>query len=296
LYTERYAPPPGDVSAEPIAAMVPPRAQTNTTRLIWGGIGLIGLAVVVALVASVAFAGGSSATPAPLHGVRPGVTVTASLPPTVAMTLAQLNDPNFTTHVTVDSHVQVSGTITPKGQDQVVSLTWDGVLADGNQWGTLRINSTTKDTMLVTGQGYQRTLDSAKWTRYTTPLYQVLTPLFGLKTTDDLSMVGQENKDGRLLNHLQTTNWWTPDISRLAFVDLSQLRLPPDVNKLDLWVTLEGTPVSAKFSGTNMAGNTPLVDVEVTYTFTNVGVTASIKDPANWTPSPAPTPSASPIK
>jgi hypothetical protein len=297
LYTERYAPPPDAVSAEPVVAMVPPRSRTNTTYMIWGGIGLVGLAVVIALVVSLGFAGGVAGTPAPLHGVRPGAMVTASLPPTVSLTLKQLSDPNFSAHVSVQSHVKLDPSVAAKGQ--VITISFDGIVSGGNQWGTLQVNSTTQDTILVNGQGYSRTPPSLIWKQYPVPPYRVLSPVFGLKTIDDLVMIGQETKDGRLLNHLQTTNWWSPDISRLAFADFSQLRLPPDVNTLDLWVTLDGTPVSAKFSGTNMAGNTALVDIEVDYTFTNVGAVQAIIAPgAVWTESPGPSmsgaPSASP--
>jgi hypothetical protein len=81
----------------------------------------------------------------------------------------------------------------------------------------------------------------------------------------------------------------------VSLVDLSALRIPPDVETLDLWVLPDGTPVSAKFSGTNMAGNTTLIDIEVTFTFTQVGAEQVIAAPGpHWTPSPAPTPTPGP--
>lgn len=291
LYTDRYSP-PEPVSAEPVALAVRPGQRDRTTYMIWGGAGLIAAAFVVALLFTLGFSGGIGATPAPLHGVRPGAGATASLPPTISLTLQQLSDPNFTAHVNVQSHVKLDQSVAPKGQ--VVTTSFDGIVSGGNQWGILRVNSTTQDTMLVNGQGYARTPPSLAWKAYAVPPYRILSPVFGLKTTDDLAMIGQENKYGLTLNHLQTTHWWTPDISRLAFVDLSQIRLSPDVNTLDLWVKPDGTPVGGKFSGTNMAGNTTLVDIEVEFLFTNVGVSQTIDAPgAIWTESPAPTASVS---
>ena len=291
LYSERYAPPEAPVAL--VAATVQPGKADRTTYFIWGGIGLVGIAVVIALVVSLGFAGGAGATPAPLHGVRPGAAVTASLPPTVSLTLAQLSDPNFSAHMNVQSHVKLDQSVTPKGL--VLTISFDGIVSARNQWGTLKVNTTTQDTMLVDGQGYARTPPGLVWKAYAVPPYRILSPVFGLKTIDDLAMIGQENKDGVILNHLQTTHWWTPDVSRLAFDDLSQIRLPPDVNTLDLWVKPDGTPVSAKFSGTNMAGNTALVDIEVDYVFTSVGAGQAITAPGpNWTESPGPSQSASP--
>ena len=71
-----------------------------------------------------------------------------------------------------------------------------------------------------------------------------------------------------------------------------------DIHALDLWATADGTPVAAHFSGTNPAADgTMLVDVQVDYTFTQVGIRQEIDVPGpNWKPSPTigPSPSIGP--
>jgi len=62
--------------------------------------------------------------------------------------------------------------------------------------------------------------------------------------------------------------------------DLSSLPIKPDVSVLDLWATPDGAPVAATFSGTNSATDgTRLLDIEVTYTFSDVGVPQAIDAP-----------------
>ena len=293
LYMERYA---GTEVApvDPVIVVVPARPRSNSTYMIWGGVALLCGALVVALLFALGLSGGLNASPAPIHGVRPGAAVTPTLPPTIALTLQQLQDLNFSAHVTVQSRIQLSASVAPKAQ--IIVIKYDGIISGGNQWGTLKVGAVTQDTMLANGQGFVRTPPAGKWTAIEIfPPYRVVSPVFGLKTTNDLVMIGQETKNGQLLNHLQSTHWWNPDISRLAFTDLTLLRIPPDVNMLDLWVLPNGTPVNATFSGTNMAGDTSLIDIEVQYTFSQVGVTQTIDAPGpNWTPSPAPSLPASP--
>ena len=297
MYSERYAGTPF-VPVEPEVVVAPPRRRSNTTYLIGGGLGLMGAVVVVALLFSLGLSGGAGATPAPVHGVGGAPVATATLPPTVSLTLAQLNDVNFSAHVSLQSRIQLSASVAAKAQ--IIIVKYDGIVSDGNQWGTLKVNAAVQDWILANGQGMVRTPPSLKWAPVSAyPPYRVISPVFGLKTTNDLVMVAQETKDGQVLNHLRSTSWWIPDISRLAFADLSNLRLPPDVNVLDLWVKPDGTPVSATFSGTNMAGNTVLVDVQVQYTFTDVGLKETIEAPGpGWTPSidplATPTPPATP--
>jgi hypothetical protein len=293
LYTERYAElaPP-----EPVVVAGPPRRRSNTSYLIWGGVGLIGCAFVVALLFELGTSGGSAQQTNPyVPGgvVGGGATPTATLPATIAMTLKQLNDPNFSARISIQSRVQLSADVAAKAQ--VMVLRYDGIVSDGNQWGTLRNGQTSAEAMLVDGVAYLRTAPTKWATADVVPPYRVVCPVFGLKTVNDLSMIGQETLHGVKVNHLQSTNWWKADISRVSLVDLSALRIPPDVETLDLWVLPDGTPVSAKFSGTNMAGNTTLIDIEVTFTFTQVGAEQVIAAPGpHWTPSPAPTPTPGP--
>jgi hypothetical protein len=121
------------------------------------------------------------------------------------------------------------------------------------------------------------------------PAYMVICPLFGITKDRDIQLVGQDNKDGQTLTHFRTTNLWKADISRLSMTNLSELVEGPTVTVLDLWTTAQGTPVSASFSATNITGDgTKLIDIEVSYTFADVGVLKPIDVPgAGWSPSPS---------
>jgi hypothetical protein len=72
-------------------------------------------------------------------------------------------------------------------------------------------------------------------------------------------------------------------------MDLSGLYIKPVTDVLDLYTTANGTPVRAHFSGQNPAADgTWIVDVEVDYTFANVGVPQQKIDVPgpSWKPSP----------
>jgi hypothetical protein len=290
LYTERYAP---AVSASPEETVVAPpiRRRDNTGLFVGGGAALILSAVVVAILVGLGALGGPSVTAAPRRVVP--VTMppspTPTLPPAVSNTLQQLNDLKLSAKITVDSHVTLSASA---GQSQTIIVKFDGQVSNGNEWGTLQSAGISQEIRLVNGEIYARVLPAGKWTKYASvPSYLVICPVFGLKSAADLQLVGPETKDGKQLNHLQSTSSWNFDLNRIAMADLSSLPYWPPRPVLDLWVTTDGTPVSATFSGSSMATNgTKLLDVQVTYTFADVGVAASIDVPGpNWSPSPTPT-------
>jgi hypothetical protein len=287
LFSEKY----GTVAAEPVPqVMVAPGGRDRTTYMIYGGIALIGAVVVVALLFSLGLNGGVGDTPPPLRAVVPAGSVEQPLPQTVDTTLTQLNDPNFSAHVTVQSRIQVTATVSSKALVAVVK--YDGIVSGGNQWGTLHVGATAQEAMLVDGGAAVRTLPAAKWTPATTfASYKILCPMFGLKDANTLEMVGQETQSGQPLNHMHATHWWAPDLSRLTLYDMSFLApgLAPDVTSFDLWAKPDGTPVRATYSAKTMAGQVALVDIEVSYTFTNVGQAVAILIPgATYTESPGP--------
>jgi hypothetical protein len=234
--------------------------------------------------------GGVGDTPPPLRAVVPAGSVEQPLPPTVDATLAQLNDPNFSAHVTVQSRVQVTATVSSKALVAVVK--YDGIVSGGNQWGTLQVGATAQETMLVAGAALVRNPPAAKWTPAPTfASYKILCPIFGLKDANALAMVGQETQSGQPLNHMQATHWWSPELNHLTLYDMSFLApgLAPTVTSFNLWAKPDGTPVRATYSAKTMAGEVALVDIEVSYTFTNVGQAVAISIPgATWTESPAP--------
>ena len=291
LYSERYA--AENPPTQPAVASGPPRRRESTSYFIWGGIGLVGVAVVIAIVVQFAGLGGAAATPAAIRVIRPAAMPTDTLPPTTDATIKDLNDIKFSAHITVQSRIQLTTAVAPKAQ--VVVVKYDGIVSGGNQWGTLKVGTSVQDAMLVDGEVFTRAPSAVKWTQASSIApYKVLSPIFGLQDTHALAMIGQETKNGQVLNHLQATHWWRPDISRLAMYDLSNLRLTPDVQTLDLWVKADGTPVFATYDGTIMAGNTTLFAMHVEYTFSDVGAPVTIAVPgADWTPSPGPPGSSS---
>jgi hypothetical protein len=273
LYTDRYA----AAAPEPVvpAAPVVPGGRDRTTYFMWGGVGLISAAVVLVLLFSLGLTGGIGATPGPRHAVLPAALPTPTLPPTVDATLSQLNDIGFSAHVTIDGRIVMTAESGSKAQTIVVH--YDGIVSGGNQWGILKVGSKPQEIMVVNGDAYVRTPPTGKWSGVTTvPSYKIICPLFGLKDGDYLAMVGQETVNGRVLNHMRSTHWWSPELSRLALYDLSGLRLTPDIQSLDIWSAADGTPVSATYDGTNMAGNTTLFGLHVQYQFSDVGVAQTI--------------------
>ena len=288
LYVERYA--GTEFVPVPAAPAPAPAPRRNNTRLwVTAGAALIVTAVVVAILVGLGAPGGSSPTKAPVifPAVTTSPTPTPTLPPAVASTLAQLEDPNLSAHVTVDSRVQLSSKVL--GHAQSIAVKFDGQVSGGNQQGTLQAFGTSQELRLVDGQTYQRILPAGKWKAIASlSAYLVICPVFGLDSTQDLQLVGQEMRDGQLLNHLQSTGWWAPDLSRMAMTDLSGIPIKPDKILLDVWATPSGAPVEATFSGSNSATDgTKLLDIEVTYTFSEVGVPQAIG-------SPGPSPKASP--
>jgi hypothetical protein len=284
---DRYG---GTASASPevIAAAPPLRRRDNTGLFVGGGAAMILCAVVVAILVGLGALGSAGATAAPLRVVP--VTMppspTPTLPPTITKTLQQLNDLKLSAAITLDSRI----TVNPgAGQNSTIIVKFNGQVSNGNEWGTLQSGGISQEIRLVNGEVYVRILPAGKWTKYAAvPSYLVICPVFGLKSTADVQLVGPETRDGQQLYHLQSTSSWNFDLNRLAMADLSALPYWPARPVLDLWVTTDGTPVSATFSGSSTATNgTKLLDVQVEYTFADVGVGKTIDVPGpNWSPSP----------
>ena len=287
LYVDRYA---GTdlVRVEAPPVVVPARRgwRDNPTIFMGAGAALIGVGIVFAILFELGVVGGSTPTAPLVIGVPPPATPTPTLPAAIGTTISQLNDPNLSAHVTVDSRVRAKPPAVPSALSAVVRF--DGVVSGGSQWGTLLTGSETWDTRLIDGEFYRRTLPSIKWGHVPVVDYLVICPLFDLPSIDYLELEAPVPADGSLL-HLRSTSVWNPDISRLAMMDLSGLYIKPVTDVLDLYTTPTGTPVRAHYSGQNPASDgTWLVDVEVDYTFTNVGVTQKTIDVPgpSWKPSP----------
>jgi hypothetical protein len=273
---------------EPPEPSPSPMSQRRQNKMLWigGGVALIVLAVVVAIIVGSGI-GGTGSTPNGRLVVAqtPKPTPTPTLPPSVTALMGHLNDEALSAHIVVTSRVQVSPRLIGSG---TTLTSFDGQISGSNEGGTLKQGGVTREIKLVDSIVYTRVAPSGSWQiSPSIASYLIITPLFGITKPSMIQLIGQETRDGQMLNHLQTTKWWAPDPSRLALADLSRLSLAPDVNVLDLWATADGVPVSATFSGTNSASDgTKLVDIEVSYTFDQVGAPISI-----GTPEPSPSPS-----
>jgi hypothetical protein len=273
---------------DPLVVVVPPRRRDNTGLFVGGGAALIVSAIVVTLLVASGALGGPAITPQPRRvlSVTPPPSATPTLPATVAKTLTQLNDPKLNAHITVDSHITLSATV---ARSAAVTVQFQGDVSNGNQSGTLQGSGMTQEIRLVDGKVYSKIMPAGNW--ILSPAiasYLVICPVFGLKSNEDIQLIGVETRGGQQLNHLQSTRSWSPDMSRMAMTDLSFLPYWPDKSVLDLWATADGTPVEATFSGWSLASDgTKLVDVEVAYTFSQVGVPVAIA-----VPGPSTSPSA----
>ncbi len=279
LYAERYAGqvPPTDSS---VVVVVPPRRRANVGLYLGGGAALMVSAVVILVLAATGVLGGPAVTAAPRRvlPVTPAPTAGPTLPPAIAKTLSQLNDPKLSAHITIDSHITMSATVAKSAS---VIVKFDGEVSNGNESGVLQAGGISQEIRLVDGKDYSKILPSGNWVLSpAVASYLVICPVFGLDSSKAVALIGQDTRGGQQLNHLQSTDEWSPDMSRLAMLDLSFLPYWPDKSVLDLWVTTDGTPVEATFSGWSLASDgTKLVDVEVAYTFSAVGVPQTIEAP-----------------
>jgi hypothetical protein len=289
LYSDKYAVddlPPLDPS------MLPPvstRARRpNQNLLLGGGVALIVTALVFGMFYVVG--GGSNATPTPpqmIVSITSGPT-TAALPAAAKKTLTILNDPKLSAQIKITSHVDATQAVV--GQGSLSStIKFDGEVSGGNQWGTYVSAGIVQELRLIDGQLYRRFAKTGIWeTLGGMPSNLVICPVFGVTAERDIQFVGQEKLDGQDVLHLQTTRFWTPDLNRMTMVDMSLYLTMPDVEVLDIWTTLDGTPVTGTFTGSRTTGgNSKLIDVQVTYTFAQVGVPMTIDVPGpHWSPSP----------
>jgi hypothetical protein len=272
--------------APPMQPAAPMRQRRqNRTLWIWGGGALIVVAVAVAIVFGAGLGGpGNQSNGLLVLPVTPRPTPTPTLPPSITALMGHLNDSALSAHIVVVSRVQVSTRLIGSG---TTLISFDGQISGWNESGTLKQGGVVRELKLVDSIVYMRSVPNGTWQiSPTIASYLVIAPVFGITKPEMIQLIGQETKNGQMLTHLQTTKWWPPDPSRLALTDLTRLSPAPDINVLDLWATPDGVPVSATFSGTNSASDgTKLVDIEVSYTFDQVGMPISI-----GTPEPPPSP------
>jgi hypothetical protein len=211
-------------------------------------------------------------------------------PADVTRVMGFLNDKDLAAAVVAQSRVDVSSKVL--GQVHAGTVSFDGVVYKGDESGILKQNATTRELRVFDGTVYLRTPPSTSWSVLPVMAqYLLLAPFFGIANPKMLDVVGQEERAGQAVEHFRATRWWAPDLSRMCMMDPSQFGIAPDVVVLDIWAAPDGTPVYASFSGTNTSvDGTKLLDIETTWTFSDVGNVDPIPDPMA---SPSPSASAS---
>ena len=288
LYTDLYATREEVPTVAFRAGPKPPRKLTSAHLVAIGGV-MVGAAVVGVLVFGLDGGGGTTPT-SKSHYVVPAQTTRTAVPtigPIVAMAFDQIGGFRLQAHVSIATTVQLNAKV--NGKAQSITTTFDGQVSEANQSGTIQSGGVSQETRLVDGYFYVRTPPSGKWLALPSlPPYLLISPVFGIRSTQDLVNQGPATREGRPVNHLQSTASWEPDISRLAMTDLSTMPVQPDTFLLDLWVTDDGAPVWAAISATKVDDSgAKLIDVEVAYTFTNDGVPTDMVAPISPSPSSA---------
>jgi hypothetical protein len=292
-YFERYQ---GTEYAEPevAPAAIAPRSNRGFWALMIGGGGLLSVALIVGVLVSLgAFDGPKRPAPVIVSLGPPTVAPPSpTTPPVIARVMSTVNDPKLSAHILIQNRTDVDSVVSGHPFSSV--LTYDCQVSVGHQTGILTSGSKSQEIRFVDGQFYVRALPATKWTAYgRVSSWSMVLPLFALTNPKAIELVGKETRDGGPVDHFRTTRWWSPDLSRMAMLDATTLGMSPDSETLDLWTTLDGKLVYASFSATNLARDgKKLLDIETTYTFTDVGVRVDIPNPLA-TPVPSASGSAS---
>ena len=298
LYTERYAErasiagPADQTAGHGVKIVAAPLPRRRVGPAVFAGIGVV-LIVGAVVAATVMELGGATPSSAPVY-VNGGGTPQprrATLPPIVALTLGQVANYQLDAHVTVRATIRLDSQY--KWKAQSLTTVFDGHVAEGNESGTVQTGGSAQEIRMVGGVFYARSLPSGKWSVLPAlPSYLLVSPVLGIDSTQDLAEVGPTMLNGQIMNHLQSTTTWAPDISRLTMTDLSTLPVQPTAMLLDLWVDDNGVPLSATVQATNIGpGGAKLLDIQVAYTFSDVGVPTNMVAPISPSPAPSPSPS-----
>jgi hypothetical protein len=284
-FSERYA---GTEFATPEPPPPPLEApRRNPMPFIVGGAALIVFALVAGALTGAWSGGPPPAPPIVVHGTAKPTATASPLPDSVVATMALLSDPRFTAAITVRSHAAIDARVT--GKPQSGTAMFEGYLSGADQSGKFTQNATSIEVTMFGGVAYSRPNATAGWSPAPAqPTYLVLRPIFGLTKPEMLTLVGLETRDGAAALHFRSTPHWTPELNRMALMDLSGVGIKPDTFRLDLWTAPDGAPVYAEFSAVTTAiDGTKLIDVAATWSFADIGVAHVIPDPLA-TPSPSP--------
>jgi hypothetical protein len=274
--------------------MAAPSITGATKALIGIGAGMLSLVVVVGLMFSMGVFNSTPKYPTVIVSVPPETAAapTPTTRPEIAMTLAAINDPLLCAHVVIGSRADVDQSIL--GRPSAVLVNLDAQISNGKETAIYTAGTLSEELRFVDGKIFVRKIPGTKWTTSAVvSSWAMLLPMFGLTSPKLIDFVGNESRDGEEVYHFRTTKWWAPDLSRMALMDVGSLGIRPDTTGLDIWTDSFGKPVYASFSAVSMANDgRKLLDIETTYTFTDVGAPVDILNPMA-TPVPSVSPSAS---
>jgi hypothetical protein len=292
-YADRYAATAYSDPSLEVPEVVPHANERTTMALVAGG-GMLVVALIVALALTLGAIGGSPTTPPIIVSIAPPTSEppAPTTPPQIAMAIRALSDTRMNGHIVIQARVDQDSLVTGHPSSSFVTL--DCQVSNGTELVLLTSGATSEEIRYVDGKYFVRMLPSGKWTSAgVVSSWIAILPLFNLTSDKMLEFVGNESREGVQTYHLRTTNRWAADIGRMGLLDASTLSIKPDTISLDLWTDTFGKPVYASFSAVNLAKDgRKLVDIETTYTFSDVGTAVPVLNPFA-TPTPVP-PSASP--
>jgi hypothetical protein len=279
FFVERYASTPFDA---PTPVRPEPAPRSGPSLLVGAGVAF----VVVALVfGSLFFAGAFGSGPAPTRQAVAARTASPTPPPTlpasISKTLTQFADPKFNAHIYINTRATVSSRVATTNQGYTLFSSLDATVEAGNEAGTLTIGGVATDFTLMSDVLSLRSAAGHYAPVSKIAPYYLILPLFDLTDPKMLQYAGDTiGSSGETLNHLVSTAWWNPDKSKIAVLDVATLPKALVNVSLDLYMTSDGTPVSATFNAwTDTSSGEHLIQIVTTYSFANVGSAGPIVAP-----------------
>lgn len=254
------------------APIAPPANRSGIGVIL--AIGAVLVVLALALGGMVLMGAFGEAQPTPRNdiviSVTPSPSPSATLPPIVGRTLAQISDPSFNAHVSIRTKLSVNARVTGHSQTAIVNIEAD--MSGGNEQGTYQTGNLQTEWRIVAGTYYSRQLPSGKWSaKVAIPPFLILSPLFSITDPLQLAYDGPDSAHGAV-DRLESTAWWTPDIGKLSGLDVATVGISPQKTSLTLWIFDDGAPVYAEFHAwTDASDGTRLLDILTTYEFTSMG-------------------------
>ena len=285
FFVEKYANSPYEAST-PLRPEPAPRS--GPSLLVGAGVAFVVVALVFgALVYVNAFGSSPAPTRQAVVARTQAPTPSPTLPASITRTLAQFADPKFSAHIYVNTRATVSARVSNTNQGFTLFSSLDATVEGGNEGGTLTIGGIATDFTLISNELSLRSRTTGHYAPVASiPSYYLLLPMFDLTDPKMVQYTGDTTGNtGETLKHLISTPWWNPNKTKLAVLDVATLPKPLVNVSLDLYVTPDGTPVSATFNAwTDTSSGEHLVQIVTTYSFTMVGSAGPIIAPTAGAP------------